>query len=292
MSRIAAIICVVTAGLASEATAKLPTCRGAEAPYAALELTNNKLRACYKEPTACFALDLGAAGGPTWVPVAAPRPDSGPTRDAFVPGVTIGTTAKVCAVDGTDCHSFVTPRAPVEKYSGPQIFANADRSLFAATIDDRVWLFEASGALRVNITTWPHPGNVLWSVDGAAFYGELVYVTMSDGSNVEIRAFDVHSGATSTDLGALARAEPIELGGGEVAFAARFGSRVDVYDHAGKRVHSVLGFADQKAALTLFARSADGKTIVLGREYSEGMVEVVDTTAWTSSMIAPPPRCP
>ena len=217
---------------------------------------------------------------------AVPRANAG---EPVVPDLTIGTTAKVCAADGTGCRTFVTPRATVSAYVGPQVYANTERSVFAVTIDDKVWLYEPSGALHATIKTWPHPGDVVWSVSHVVVAGYRAYVMMRDGMNAEARAYDLRDGSPSTDIGTIDPVDPIDLGGGRVAFAKRHAAALDVYDNAAKRVQSVALFGDHKAFTTVFGRG-DGDTIVVARR-EDSSIAVVDMTTWTATMLAAPPAC-
>jgi hypothetical protein len=290
VSRVAAAL-VVTLALTGEAAAQLPSCHDRRSSGPDFAMAGGKLRACYAGGrAACFVLDLRTTG-PAWTGVVPPRASPAEPPPPIVPDLTIGTTAKVCAVDGTDCHTFVTPHAPVSKFFGPQVYADPNRSVFAVTLDDKVWLYEAAGTLRATIKTWAHPGNVVWSVEQAVVSGDRVYVMMRSGIDAEVRAFSVRDGSASSDVGAVEPVDPIDLGGGQVAFAMRRGGAVDVYDRAAKRVRSVPVFADHKAPVTVFARTGDGKAIVIAR-WESTAIAAVDTTTWTVSTILPPPICP
>jgi hypothetical protein len=276
-----------------DAAAELPKCRDAKS-RPDFTMPADKLRACYGErPAACFALDVGATGGPRWVAVTAPaksyREDE--ETEQIVAGITIGTTAKLCAADGTNCHTFVTPRATVAKWDGPQVYTNPDRSVFAVTIDDDIRLYDPSGSQRVTIKTWSHPGDIAFHVDQVVVSGYRVYVRMRSGNDADVRAFDVRDGSPSTVVGVVDPVDPIDLGGGRLAFTTRRAASLDVYDQFAKRVHTVPLFADARFPATVFTRSGDGKSIVVA-QWSEATVAVVDTGTWTAAKIAPPPACP
>jgi hypothetical protein len=284
-------IAILLGVLLARDAAAAPSCHDRKASRADFDMTGGKLRACYAgRTTACFALDLARAGGPAWVATAPPKVSTS-EEPPLVPDVTMGTTAKVCAVDGKDCHTLVTPPATVSKYIGPQIYANADRSVFAVATEEKVRLHDASGAPRATITAWPHKDSVVWSIAHVVVSGYRVYVMMRSGLDAEIRAYDVRNGSPSTNLGVVDPSDPIDLGGGRVAFAMLHGASLEVYDHDARRLRSVPLFTDQQGPVTVFARSADGKSIIVARG-DNSSIALVDTTAWTASTIAPPPICP
>src|SRR5262249_12459066 len=157
---VAVTLAMVT--LLGEAAAELPKCHDAKSSHPDFTIAADKVRACYsgRAPT-CFTLDTGGTSGPAWNAVTRPRVDrTDDDSEPIVSGVTIGTTARLCAADGTNCHTFVTPRANVSNYVGPQVYANIDRTVFAVTLDDDVRLYDPSGSLRVTIKGWSHPGDV------------------------------------------------------------------------------------------------------------------------------------
>jgi len=199
--------------------------------------------------------------------------------------------------DGKDCRDFVVPPGPVDTQSDTYALANADRSLIAA-VDERttITLFDGKGGKRGTIPSWKACTNCVgWRIEGIWFYGDRIYVEMTDGDHAETRMFDT-KGAQIAELGdggGVSRSPPLQLADGTIAVATAFGEKLDVRDKLGNRAKliDVCGPVqspqlDDRAVQV--ALTPDGHVAVAR---GDGSVASVNIAAGTHAELPPPPVC-
>jgi hypothetical protein len=290
-------VLATTAAISTHALAQPAACHGAHAAIETMARVDaHTLRLCWQSPEACFTLDLDAKSL-AWTPAAYPKSSSAPGPATVIPGVTVGMTVSLCGTDGKDCRDFVVPPGPVDTQSDTYALANADRSLIAA-VDERttITLFDGKGGKRGTIPSWKACTNCVgWRIDGIWFYGDRIYVEMTDGDHAETRVFDT-KGAQIAELGdggGVSRSPPLQLADGTIAVATAFGEKLDVRDKLGNRAKllDVFGPAqsprlDDRAVQV--ALTPDGHVAVAR---GDGSVALVNIAAGTHAELPPPPVC-
>jgi hypothetical protein len=285
---------VVLAILATATPASArPACHGAHSAIESMaRLDAHTLRLCWQQPETCFVLDLDAKS-PAWTPAAKQRSAPGPSDT--IPGVTVGMTVNLCGTDGKDCRDFVVPPRPVTPDAMTYAVANADRSLIAAVSWHTITLFDGKGTRRGAITSWKPEVGIAWSFEHIWFYGDRVFVEMSDGGDADMRVFDT-TGTKVVELGdggGVSRAAPVQLRDGTIALATTYGEKLDVRDRTGKRSKLVEVFgatpspelSDRAEELALLP---DGRVAVAR---GDGSVALVDVATGTHTVLAAPPEC-
>ena len=273
---------LVVAALATNAGAKLPTCHDAKKPNRAhsIEVSAGRLRYCFLSPAACFAYD-GA-----WVPVAVPKERGAPPPAPTKTTIELSTTAKLCAPDGSSCHSFTTDYLPNRYSIGAAVSASPDGSILALVrSDDLVVLDGKTGAKIATILPWePTPGpNVT-----VEFIGDRFVLSRANGNDGFARMYDLATAKLVADLGAVRQHDAIALDGGSFAYLGDRAASIVMRDRAGTIVHT-LPFKAKGGVQTF--EMMPGKKAILAAD-GAGVMTLVDLATWATSILPPPPDCP
>lgn len=292
--------------------ARLASCVTPAARVYAARLTGDQLTLCFERggPRSCWQRDVRAAPDVAWTPapataIAAIGPCGSmlcPPRDPPATArLTLATRVRVCAPDGADCRTVITPPAPPVPDGDLAVVASADRGLLAVTLDDaRVTVVDVASA-RVLATTapWPVPDTGLgWARPRIRFAGDRLVLVRTDGVRSRGRLVDPRTGATLAALADdhhLDQASPVSVGA-HLAVATADGEALALHDGTtGKRTATIALFGAPRGAaatLALLAASADQRAVIAVRGEGDGAVKQVDVATGGVTTTPRPPACP